>query len=185
MFAGSTEHGAWSKEVMSVQDVQIKRYQCTLGVLVVSGWARAHPLNSITQTERVSTCLDVLRKAPTDSHQLRASQKIELTVGRSDRKRAQWRSLSAQKLEVRRLGGASASCSRARPVEGGRPASALGPIGAKSRLFSEMGDTNLYGLISQAPEISCRREGGSRFTAVPLAPKIKAVSRHSQQFVHV
>ena len=27
-----------------------------------------------------------------------------------------------------------------------------------------MGDTNLYGLISQAPEISCRREGGSRFT---------------------
>ena len=101
MFAGSTEHGAWSKEVMSVQDVQIKRYQCTLGVLVVSGWARAHPLNSITQTERVSTCLDVLRKAPTDSHQLRASQKIELTVGRSDRKRAQWRSLSAQKPERR------------------------------------------------------------------------------------
>ena len=136
MFAGSTEHGAWSKEVMSVQDVQIKRYQCTLGVLVVSGWARAHPLNSITQTERVSTCLDVLHKAPTDSHQLRASQKIELTVGRSDRKRAQWRSLSAQKLEVRRLGGASASCSRARPVEGGRPASAsTGPDRGKISPF--------------------------------------------------
>ena len=31
-----------------------------------------------------------------------------------------------------------------------------------------MGDTNLYGLISQGPEISCRREGGSRFTAPPL-----------------
>ena len=30
-----------------------------------------------------------------------------------------------------------------------------------------MGDTNLYGLISQGPEISCRREGGSRFTARP------------------
>ena len=76
-----------------------------------------------------------LRKAPTDSHQPRVSQKIELTAGLSVRKRAQARSQSAQKLEVRRLGGASASCSRARPVEGGRPASALGPIGAKSRLF--------------------------------------------------
>ena len=28
-----------------------------------------------------------------------------------------------------------------------------------------MGDTNLYGLISQGPEISCRRLGGCRFTA--------------------
>ena len=47
-----------------------------------------------------------------DSHQPRISQKIELTAGLSVRERAQARSLSAQKLEVRRLGGASASCSR-------------------------------------------------------------------------
>ena len=60
----------------------------------------------------VHTCLDALRKAPTDSHQPRVSQKIELTAGLSVRERAQARSLSAQKLEVRRLGGASASCSR-------------------------------------------------------------------------
>ena len=55
----------------------------------------------------MSTCLDVLRKAPTDSHQPRVSQKIELTAGLSVRKRAQARSLSEQKLDARRLGGAS------------------------------------------------------------------------------
>ena len=51
-------------------------------------------------------------QAPTDSHQPRVSQKIELTAGLSVRESAQARSLSAQKLEVRRLGGASASISR-------------------------------------------------------------------------
>ena len=55
----------------------------------------------------MSTCLDVLRKAPTDSHQPRVSQKIELTAGLSVRERAQARSLSEQKLDARRLGGAS------------------------------------------------------------------------------
>jgi hypothetical protein len=64
------------------------------------------------QANAGSLCLDALRKAPTDSHQPRVSQKIELTAGLSVRERAQARSLSAQKLEVRRLGGASASCSR-------------------------------------------------------------------------
>ena len=37
--ARSAQDRAWSREVMSVQDVQTKRYQCTLGVLIVSGWA--------------------------------------------------------------------------------------------------------------------------------------------------
>ena len=83
----------------------------------------------------VHTCLGALRKAPTDSHQPRVSQKIELTAGLSVRKRAQARSLSEQKLDARRLGGASALLLEARPVEGGRPASASAPIGAKSRAF--------------------------------------------------
>ena len=114
MFAGSMEHGAWSKEVMSVQDVQIKRYQCTLGILIYRVWMGLSPSIELNNANGKTVHMPrrILRKAPTDSHQPRVSQKIELTAGLSVRKRAQARSLSAQKLEFRRLGGASASCSR-------------------------------------------------------------------------